>query len=534
MGRNAAGESFLKGFLKHSAPAQNLWVYNDNEEEVENFSGLLRSFGRSEKVLQISKRKYGRLKEASLLYYPGPGLGQLARHRSYFGDNAWSLCGITHTTASAASMDAIADVLVSRTREWDGLICPSTAVKRHVLNVIDAQKEYLGREIGATKFTVPQMPVIPLGIHLDDFVFSDHVRDTSRQSLNIEKGAIVFLYVGRLSFHAKAHPLQMYKALELAAKNTSKNLVLIECGWFANDYIQQAFSNAAREICPSVKVINLDGRQPAEREKAWSSADIFCSLSDNIQETFGIVPLEGMAASLPVVVSDWNGYKDTVEDGVEGFRIPTIGPEPGLEGDLAYRHDLEIDTYDMYCGFSSSFVGVSNQSLTEAFSRLIEDRNLRLSMGAAGRHKIKTQYDWCHIIKSYEDFWDELGNLRDHNKKMTNQDHGAMKQLPPNRLDPTIAFSHYPTENLDLNTHLSLISSDKKSAIDMVNAYRELVLVNYVNELMPSPEMVSDLINNSSENPVSVKEILNTIDPASRYPAQRSLTWLIKLGVYKF
>ena len=231
---------------------------------------------------------------------------------------------------------------------------------------------------------------------------------------------------------------------------------------------------------------------------------------------------------------DADGYKDTVEDGVEGFRIPTIAPEPGLEGDLAYRHDLEIDTYDMYCGFSSSFVGVNTQSLADAFSRLVEDKNLRLSMGAAGRQKIKTQYDWCHIIKSYEDFWDELSDLREHNKKFTSQGNDAVRQLSPNRLDPTAAFAHYPTENLNLNTHLSLMSSDKKSAIDMVNAYRELVLVNYVHELMPNPEMVSELINNSSENPIPVKEILNAINPEFKHLAKRSLTWLIKMGVYKF
>ena len=28
-----------------------------------------------------------------------------------------------------------------------------------------------------------------------------------------------------------------------------------------------------------------------------------------------------MAAGLPVVVSDWDGYRDTVRDGVDGFRI---------------------------------------------------------------------------------------------------------------------------------------------------------------------------------------------------------------------
>ena len=74
---------------------------------------------------------------------------------------------------------------------------------------------------------------------------------------------------------------------------------------------------------------------------------MFCSLSDNIQETFGIVPIEAMAAGLPVVVSDWDGYKDTVRHGVDGFRISTCMPQAGLATDLALRHALEVDTYDM-------------------------------------------------------------------------------------------------------------------------------------------------------------------------------------------
>ena len=46
----------------------------------------------------------------------------------------------------------------------------------------------------------------------------------------------------------------------------------------------------------------------------WAAADVFLSLVDNIQETFGITPLEAMAAGLPVVASDWDGYRYTMRD----------------------------------------------------------------------------------------------------------------------------------------------------------------------------------------------------------------------------
>ena len=190
----------------------------------------------------------------------------------------------------------------------------------------------------------------------------------------------------------------MYQALENAAQATGKEVVLVECGWHANEHIEKAFAAGAQLVSPSVRVVTLDGRVAENRETAWASADVFCSLSDNIQETFGIVPIEAMAAGLPVVVSDWDGYKDTVRDGIDGFRIPTLAPAPGLAGDLAHRHALEIDTYDMYCGHSSSLVAVHAQKLTNAFIELFKSPELRKKMGEAGRLRATQDYDWRTII----------------------------------------------------------------------------------------------------------------------------------------
>ena len=106
-------------------------------------------------------------------------------------------------------------------------------------------------------------------------------------------------------YHPEAYSTagpKMYQALEAAAQATGQTVVLVECGWHANAFIERAYAQAAQRACHSVKVITLDGRNAEQRQTAWAAADVFCSLSDNIQESFGIMPMEAMAAGLPVSV----------------------------------------------------------------------------------------------------------------------------------------------------------------------------------------------------------------------------------------
>ena len=245
-----------------------------------------------------------------------------------------------------------------------------------MLRILQAQGEHVSQRLGAQRFVWPELPVIPLGVHTGDFDFSADVRGASRQALGLGEDDVAVLFVGRLSFHAKAHPLAMYQALQ-AARTTLQaqgrlrgRIVLIECGWHANASIAASYQEAARLACPDVPVVVLDGRVASARTQAWSAADVFCSLSDNIQETFGITPIEAMAAGLPVVVTDWDGYRDTVRHGVDGLRVPTVTPAPGQCADLALRHALDLDNYDMYCGLTCAMVSVDLPRSEEHTSEL--------------------------------------------------------------------------------------------------------------------------------------------------------------------
>ena len=67
---------------------------------------------------------------------------------------------------------------------------------------------------------------------------------------------------------------------------------------------------------------------PAEEKGLLlAAADVFLSPSDNLQESFGIAPVEAMLAGLPCVLSNWNGYRELVRDGETGFLIPTYSSD---------------------------------------------------------------------------------------------------------------------------------------------------------------------------------------------------------------
>ena len=528
MGRNAAGESFLRGFLSHST-ASEFWAQVQKPEHARHFASAVTSLGRSEPVRAIDKTSLDALAHAGVLYYPGPGIGEHAFHRAGFGHTAWSLCGITHTTCSAGAMDSLADLITEPVQPWDAVICTSRAAKDNVTRLLRAQVDYLQSRLGLSRVVLPQLPVIPLGIHTADFAYTPDQKADARAALAVSTDMLVVLFMGRLSFHAKAHPLAMYQALEAAAQATGKEVVLVECGWHSNEFIEKAYADAARLACPSIRVVTLDGRNAEDRQTAWAGADVFCSLSDNIQETFGIVPIEAMAAGLPVVVSDWDGYKDTVRDEVDGFRIPTLMPQAGLGGDLALRHALEIDTYDMYCGHTCSLVAVDVQATAQAFKRLFNSSELRRQMGEAGRKRAVEVYDWKTIIGQYEALWAQQTELRLAAKA------DAAKPLAhpwPARMDPFHAFSSYPTQSLTPQTRLALVDADANTAVTRAMAYRQLSMVDFAKVILPTEAEIRTVLH-TAQSPGAASYLVKGIAQDRRALVFRALAWLVKLGVLK-
>ncbi|MGF9759833.1 glycosyltransferase family 4 protein [Microvirga sp. 0TCS3.31] len=434
--------------------------------------------------------------------------------------------GSRWAATSPATVSSLLSPAIHRSmiQPWDAIICTSTASKAVIETLFARQEDHLSRRLGATRSVRPQLPVIPLGVDCEARAPRSERRDEARSSLGIGPDDFVVLFLGRLSFHAKANPTPMYLALERLAHR--HRVVLIECGWTANDQIAGAFSEARAKLCPSVRSIVLDGRINDVRDTAWAAADVFCSLSDNIQETFGLTPIEAMAAGLPVVVTDWDGYKDTVRNGVDGFAVPTMAAPPGTGHHLAMRHALEVDSYDSYIGQASTAIAVDVDATAAAFERLAADPDLRRRMGANGAARAREHFDWKVIIGAYEELWRELAAMR-HAGEATRSPE-AMRGFWPARPDPFELFGSFPS--LPFASH-HVVS--QVAGIDEAEVLERLSLrVSLVNA---SPDISSTLLRAvwklAGGQDATVRDVLSAHQNASPALVVRALLWLAKLGL---
>ena len=521
MGRNAAGEEFLKAFL-NDTNRRELYGYIENSKYVKEFENLLKNSNKTGGA--IEKEKMYLLKRVETLFFPGPNISDFAYQRTIFNSKSWSICGITHTTSSVTAIDAISQLITAPIEKWDALICTSAAVKQNVEKILQSQVDYLISRLGITKINLPLLPIIPLGVNSKKFEFSEKQKKEARDKFKIKENEICVLYVGRLSFHAKSNPIAMYKTLQKTYEKTGKKIILIECGWYANEYIENAYQEARKEFCSSIRTIYIDGRKEEIKQEAWRAADIFCSFSDNIQETFGLTPIEAMAAGLPTIVSDWNGYKETVNDGIDGFKIKTIMPEPGYCEDINNRHALGLDSYDIYCGYTSLMITVDIDHATERMIELVNNEYLRKKMGNLGRENVKKKYEWKEIISSYEELW--LAQTEARLKAESNDNKW------PGRLDPFLAFENYSTEKIDINKRVLLKNSNIKDTINIIKKMRNNKMNNYFNKILLDELRMETLIEEIYKNNV-IKEI--KIDEKTKFQdVYRTLAWLIKMDIVKY
>ncbi|MFI4950087.1 MAG: glycosyltransferase family 4 protein [Caulobacterales bacterium] len=523
LGRHSAGESFLRGFLRHG-DVERFYFWNAGAVSIPELQKLVERIHATDRPKTwITTANRPGIGEVGVLNIPGPNLGEEAWARWPYGVNAYSICGITHTTATARVMEMLSQFSVSPLSDHDALICTSSAVRHSVEVQLAGVRQYMTEIYGERKRAEPQRVTIPLGVNAEDFQTTEADRKAWRERLDIPEDAVVALYVGRFNYREKMNPALMALALEKASRATGKTIYWVNSGWAESEAENTAYHEGARALCPSVEYREVDGRPPDVRFSIWSVADFFISLSDNIQETFGLTPVEAMAAGLPCVVTDWNGYRDTVLHGEHGFRIPTVAPASGEGLDFAYWYANNWLNYLNYVGAASQLVAIDFAESTAAISSLVENPDLRRKLGRQAQAHVRATFDWSQVVPQYQALWGELDARR-----RARPPEPIVRQNPL-RPDPFTLFQAYPTRHLMANWSAELaVDADWEET----KALLEKPLVNYSPFNRASLEETQAIFEWLRDHPgAKVSDLIQAFPAGRRTAISRGLLWIARYGV---
>jgi glycosyltransferase involved in cell wall biosynthesis len=106
----------------------------------------------------------------------------------------------------------------------------------------------------------------------------------------------------------------------------------------------------------------------------FAACDVFVLPSISRLEAFGLVVLEAMASSKPVIISNIPGVMELVTDGEEGLLTEPMNVE----------------------------------DLAEKINILMADPKLRKSMGEKGREKVVREFTWDKVVSQIERTYESI------------------------------------------------------------------------------------------------------------------------------
>ena len=425
-------------------------------------------------------------------------------------------------------MQLISELVTAPLEPYDALVCTSRAAAGVIRSVTSTYADYLSDRFQGKAVFKPRIELIPLGVNLDKFRPSvPNEKPGARKLLGVQSDEIVVLTVGRLAFHAKVHPFPIFDSLKEAVRRTGKRVNLIFFGTSPNEAVQRAFEEGAKRFCEGVRVTFVDGTREDFATAVWRAADIYTSLPDNTQETFGLSIIEAMASGLPVVASDWDGCRDTVVHNQTGYLIPSRMVE-GATAHATTRNLLAITTEGQFLAECDQTVQIDCAAAADAFEQLIKDPSVRAEFGMAGREWVIERFNWSKIIPAYEKLWAEQDAERKLCAARQEQSH-PQKAGPAWFPDPEIAFASYPSEILTNDARLAVA----EDAAQRLKLFLESSLTNYApqSRCADIDKLRSILKESPVERTIAEWDAAFAKRSVDKTTSRATLGWLLKYGL---
>lgn len=334
-------------------------------------------------------------------------------------------------------------LLLADTLACDSIICSSAAARRSVAILLESVSNRFNHRHGTDLRFRGRIDTIPLGVDTEALQPSD--RPSARRALMLPAEPLILLWLGRISSLDKADLLPLLTAfadvrqyMRVLGGEDARPLMLVLAGGDPHGHAG-LLERQARELGVA-DAVRIHTRVDAfNKGLYYAAADIFVAPTDNIQESFGITPVEAMACGLPQLVADWDGYRDTVVHDETGLLVPTLWAD--CDGDLLEDPQTWQDRTDH--AVLAQSVALDPTQLRSSLLSLVNNEDLRRRMGEASRRRAEERFAWPRVIEQHEQLWDQLRTEAEGLRAARSQ------SLPHDRPLFFEAFRHYATTILD-------------------------------------------------------------------------------------
>ncbi len=449
-GANIGMDSFLKALLKHSS-----------FDEIHIFFDAISLINSQQSLSELlkSREEFSKLKLKNLLdlsrdlqdgnyvaFYQGnPFIGNLSYLRSEFSGFNFPVTGTAHTISYHFVLVDLFLTFASRIQPFDSIVCTSRAQKKALAELFLIASENLKSSLGVEPSYGGRLDIIPFGV--DSVLYHPRDKEDLRNQLELPKEKLIILWVGRFSAYDKVDLCPLLLVFKEILEKEA-DVVLLLAGDDKHKYAGKV-KVFADELGIADKIIIMTDPPLKLVPLLYSACDIFLAPSDNLQETFGLVVIEAMASGLPVVVSDFDGYRELVIHNETGFVVPTYW----AKCDQMINSAAPLSSWLLSHLYLSQSICVDFTKMREYVLVLVENPELRRKMGEAGRKRVLENYDWHIIIKQYEELWRELSQEA---KGVEQIQSGALFKPQYFR-----AFKHYTTSLLDEESEINLSERGK-------------------------------------------------------------------------
>jgi glycosyltransferase involved in cell wall biosynthesis len=384
-------------------------------------------------------------------------LPHMVEARNRLARRPFPITGITHSLDGLLMSTRYQQLVLSDLAPYDAVVCTSACAEETVRKGLDWARSSLQMSGEVSPVRLERVPLA-----IDEAMFQTPSRAEARARFELPEDVVIALCIGRVALRQKADwaPVLGQLARMRAAGGMDRLMLVIAGGGEDSDFalLDQLIQAYKLDDC----VLCLPNFDAELKPYLYAAADFYFSLVDNFQETFGLTILEAMAAGLPVLCSEFNGYRELVEHGRTGLLVPTSWVS---EVPSQFRATEGLVQDSLMRLYMAQMVAVDLEAFEESFRSMVADASARERMSKAARAHA-ARFTWRQIISEYEELW---SRLREMALASSWKPRGGPMRL---KQDPAHAYSHYASRLLGPATCMQITDLGRQVLADPATLVR--------------------------------------------------------------